>query len=532
MIGVLQKISRQEIRKMKRVVSMLVCVMLCCFAFAGCNDAKAAKNTETNCVVSTYNGGYGMDAFKKVAAKFNEHYAEQGLTVTFDDGDPNLTNSSTVSQLQAGPKVTTTDLFLPGNVNFRYIVDQGSKFIAGYDCGLEDLTDILDMNVYGENVKYRDKVNPQFLDNCAIEKSDSIGYYTLPYMAGMSGFAYDAKLFEDNGWSVPKTTDELIALCDKMRNAKITPFVWASGAGYWDYPVYTWWRQMVTDEQYEDFWNGINSKGEQDISFINNAAQLRAFTIVEKLLGNTDNSHKYCMRYEHIEAQIALYTKSNKVAMMPTGDWLETEMKNVGMQSSDIGLFKYPMASDVRERKNLTTIENNAKLSDVISAIDENKNYTETKTATGIANLSESDYNEVKKMRSYMFSNGFMFTAMIPSYANAKDVAKKFILYMASDEAQQIFYNETHALLPYSATNLNTPSSPTRLQQYVIDNMNNATYISNQMPKNALFYRNGLTSWAENIEGHMGTTSSDKKNALAFQQYTYDYFAERLAGKI
>lgn len=517
---------------MKKIVSMLVCVALCCFAFAGCSTSKAAENTETNCVVATYNGGYGMDAFKKIAAKFNEHYADEGLTVTFDDGDPNLTNSSTVSQLQAGPKVTTTDLFLPGNVNFRYIVDQGAKFISGYDCGLEDLTDLMDMNVYGENVTYRDKVNSQFLDNCAVEKDGSTKYYTLPYMGGMSGFAYDAKLFEDNGWSIPNTTDELIALCDKMRNAGVTPFVWASGAGYWDYPVYTWWRQMVTDEQCDDFWNGINSRGEQDISFINNAAQLRAFTIVEKLLGNTANSHRNCMRYEHIEAQIALYTKSNKIAMMPTGDWLETEMKNVGMQSNDIGLFKYPVASDVRERKNLTTIASDEKLSAVISAIDGNKNYEETKTASGIADLSERDYNEVKKMRSYMFSNGFMFTAMIPSYANAKDVAKKFILYMASDEAQQIFYDETHALLPYSAAKLNTPSSPTRLQKYVIDNMIGSTYISNQMPKNALFYGNGLTSWAENIEGHMGTTSNDKKNALGFQQYTYDYFSERLAGQI
>ena len=509
---------------MKKVVSMLVCAVLSCCMFTGCGKAKV-KNTETNCVVATYSGGYGMSAFKKLGKRFNEIYADEGLTVTFDNGNPNLTDNLTRSQLQAGAKVTKTDLFLPGNVNYRYIVDQGSKFVSGYDCGLEDLTDLLDRKVYGENKTFGEKADPQFMDGCAIEKGGKTKYYTVPYMGGTSGFAYNAKLFEDNGWEVPNTTDELKALLPVIKAAGATPFVWASGTGYWDYAVYVWWRQLVTDEECDDFWNCIDKDGEQSLEvFEKSAKQYRAFKILEDLIYDTKNSHEDCMIYEHIDAQVALY-KSNKIAMMPTGDWLENEMRDIGYSSENIGMMKVPVASDILQVHNYQTIKDDATLSAVVKAIDNNEPRPQ--------GVSDDDFNAIKKIRGYMFSNGFMFTAMIPSYANAKDVAKKFLLFLASDEAQQIFYNETHALLPFSADNLQRPQEPTRLQRYVLDGIGKTTYISNAMPKNPLFYNNGLQSWMIDIEDYVGTNDKkDKKNAEQFQAMNYEYFKDRLKGQL
>lgn len=510
---------------MKKIVSILVCAAFCCFAFAGCGNT--VKDTENNCVVAIYDGGYGSEAFKKIGQKFNEHYADEGLTVTFKPADPNLTNASTLSQLSAGPKVTTTDLFLPGNANFRYMVDQGSKLVSGYDCGLEDLTDLLNQKVYGENKTFGEKVDPQFLDNCAIEKNGTTKYYTLPYMGGTSGIAYDAKLFEDNGWEVPRTTDELIALTKQIKADKCVPFVWTSGSGYWDYAVYAWWRQLVTDEECDDFWNCIED-GEESIEvFHNSPKQYRAFKILEDLIYDTSNSHADCMTLDHIRAQIALYTKSNKVAMMPTGDWLENEMKIAGYSSDDIGLMKVPVASDVLKVFTFSTIPDDATLSAVVAAVDDPVNNPKP------AGVSDGDFDRIKKIRSYTVSNGFLFNAIIPSYANAKDVAKKFLLYLASDEAQQIFYDETHALLPFSAENLVTPENPTRLQQAVLDRIGTTTYITNQMSKNPIFYNNGLNSWMDNIESYIGTTDkNDKKTALEFQQMNYEHYKTMLNGKL
>jgi len=50
-------------------------------------------------------------------------------------------------------------------------------------------------------------------------------YYSLPLSLNTTAVAYNRKLFQENGWEVPKTYDELIALCEKIQAAGMTPFV-------------------------------------------------------------------------------------------------------------------------------------------------------------------------------------------------------------------------------------------------------------------------------------------------------------------
>ena len=97
---------------------------------------------------------------------------------------------------------------------------------------------------------------------------------------------------------------------------------------------------------------------------------------------------------------------------------------------------------------------------------------------------------------------------------------------MASDEAQQIFYDETGALLPYSTEKLKTPENPTRLQKAVLDSLGKTTYISNKIQKNPIFYNTDLECWQNNIEGYIGTTSDDKMTALQFWTWNYEQYSE------
>ena len=178
-------------------------------------------------------------------------------------------------------------------------------------------------------------------------------------------------------------------------------------------------------------------------------------------------------------------------------------------------VYKNTITKDIIERYQLRSPE---KLSEVITAIDNN--------APKPADVSQEDFDAITKIRSYTNSNGFMFNAMIPVYANAKEVAKKFILYMASDEAQQIFFNETGALLPYSTAKLEKPANPTRLQQAVLDSIGKTTYISNRAPKTPIFYNTELESWHINIEGYIGTTEkADKMTAKQFWDWNYEEYS-------
>lgn len=515
----------------KRIVSLLlVCLGLSCTVLAGCNS-KEIPDTETNLIISLYEGGYGTAAFEKIADKFEEHYADDGYTVTIIP-DPALVGSSVVSRIQSGPQVTPTDLFLPGDVNYRQIISRGSNFIRGYDYALEELTDLFGQKVYGEDVTYGSKLDEQYADGCAIEVNGETKYFTVPFMGGISGLAYNSDLldglFGEDGWELPNTTDELYTLIGQIRTAGATPFVWASGTGYWDYCVYPWWRQLVTDEEAENFWNCIDEYGEVSAEVFKSQALLTAFTALQQCIGDTANSHPKSMTFTHIEAQMALYDTTNKVAMMPTGDWLENEMKYSGYEPGqvDIGLMKVPVISDViytydsigNKQFKYQTIQSDKKLSEVIAAIDANEPRPQE--------VSKEDFAAIEKIRSYTNSNGFLFNAMIPVYANAKEVAKKFLLYMASDEAQQIFYDETGALLPYSTEKLKTPENPTRLQKAVLDSLGKTTYISNKIQKNPIFYNTDLECWQNNIEGYIGTTSGDKMTAIQFWTWNYEQYSE------
>lgn len=61
--------------------------------------------------------------------------------------------------------------------------------------------------------------------------------YGLPRNTDVAGFYYNQKMFEENGWDVPQTYDELLALAGEISDAGITPLAMDGGDG-WPLAVY------------------------------------------------------------------------------------------------------------------------------------------------------------------------------------------------------------------------------------------------------------------------------------------------------
>lgn len=61
--------------------------------------------------------------------------------------------------------------------------------------------------------------------------------YGLPRNTDVAGFYYNQKIFEDNGWEVPTTYDELLALAGEMKEKDIVPLAMDGGDG-WPLAVY------------------------------------------------------------------------------------------------------------------------------------------------------------------------------------------------------------------------------------------------------------------------------------------------------
>ena len=50
------------------------------------------------------------------------------------------------------------------------------------------------------------------------------GTYSVPYVANAAGILYNRDMFEEHGWTIPETWDELLALCDEIKAEGILPF--------------------------------------------------------------------------------------------------------------------------------------------------------------------------------------------------------------------------------------------------------------------------------------------------------------------
>lgn len=61
--------------------------------------------------------------------------------------------------------------------------------------------------------------------------------YGLPRNSDVMAFFYNKKIFDDNGWTVPQTFDELLALCGKIKEKGLIP-VSMSGADKWPISIF------------------------------------------------------------------------------------------------------------------------------------------------------------------------------------------------------------------------------------------------------------------------------------------------------
>ena len=74
----------------------------------------------------------------------------------------------------------------------------------------------------------QDLSDQEFLSNVnesslEMTKQEDGGYYALPYSRNYIGVYYNQQIFEDNGIEIPTTWEEFLAVCDKLKEAGITP---------------------------------------------------------------------------------------------------------------------------------------------------------------------------------------------------------------------------------------------------------------------------------------------------------------------
>ncbi len=522
-------------KKAGRIASLFCILALACGLFAGCGGVK---DTEDNLVIESYLGGYGTEFLYRLKDRFEEIYPEKTVQIL---ESVSLMDPEFEAKIKAGPSNNPTDLFLGNAIDFNSYVAKGKQVLNGYDNVLEDLTDILDSSPYGESGKIRNKIIPEYLDFFTYEDG---GVYSLPWAGGVDGLVYNVDMFEENDWEVPRTTDKLAALADEIAatsaagGGKYVPFIWPGSIGYWETVHYTWWAQYESYEGYLDFFmtqtkdSDGNYTGTYTDAYFMQEGRYEAMAVLEQLIYGSKNSYEGSITLNHTNAQMYFLNTNNHIAMMPNGDWLENEMlENFPLGSVNIAIMKTPVISAIVDKLPKQSVQAVAAasggektaddvLDEVIAAIDRGD--------TSYPGIDAEDFDYIAQARRIVYSNGFNHNMMIPSYANAKELAKDFIRLMVSDEGLQIFYECTGSMLPYNCDYYdelqNDPSLTTfRSSKFAIFN-DDPLFMTRRHSISKPWYLTGLEPYSVYApESKIGGIKTDAVTASTFIESEIDW---------
>ena len=301
---------------MKKIIALLLALaMVMSLAACGASeapaapeapkaDAPAAPAEAATIKVAAIETAYGSQVWADVAAAFE---AETGIKVE-------LTTDKNLEDVLSGPMQ---------NGEFPDVVHLATGRPAGLTeqlvkaNALHPLTNTLSLTIPGETVKVSEKIAGGFTDNNIVAPYGDGVTYMAPMFYSPCGLFYNAKLFEEKGWTVPTTWDEMWALGDLAAAEGIALFTYPT-AGYYDAFMFALMNAVGGPE----FFNAITTYQEGAWDSAEGQALL---AILEKLATYT---------HENTPAQANNqdFTKNQQMPMdgralfMPNGTWITGEM--------------------------------------------------------------------------------------------------------------------------------------------------------------------------------------------------------------
>lgn len=428
-------------------------------------DGKDADNDQYTIECYLYSAGYGVDWFNACASEFMKRYPEYKIVA-----QESSSNTTLRKKLSLGSDFTA-DLLIVGD-NINGILAEGSSVYKGYPVIFENLDDVYNSVPLTDsgNVTMAQKMDSAVAQGnyqtVTINGSTESHYYAAPWTDGYNGLCYNVELFKAAGLtSEPRTTNELLSYCDTLKAHDIVPIIMSSADDYIEHLSWVWWAQYEGQEGIENFFycrESSDAYPSADGRIFDQTGYVEMFRVIEALLGN-NNVNAFCESFGYTDAQRYFLkgdkTKDEHGAIMPNGNWLENEM--IGTSTSEtianVSMMKTPIVSALVDKLSVwkeSTTYNAANLSadkkaqyDAIlcSLVD----YVDGVSATKPEGVTDDDVAIVRKARGY-YSGGGSATLAIPVYATAKEGAKKFISFMASDIAIDLYYRNTNGcFLPY-----------------------------------------------------------------------------------
>ena len=485
----------------KLIASALALAMILPMALTGCDNnggGNGGKVDSSVLQIGVENKGYGDEFARQLAQAFEAKTGIKTQVVKSNSSD------WTETALLSGAKNNDIDvIFDINNLAMKNLAT--AYYVDGCERAYADLSDIYDAPLEGYNSEktLEEMVFPYSLAACTWGGEDQ-GYgdgkqYFVTWASGVEGLVYNKSLFAKYGFSVPKTTDEMFAMMDKMKTLNngsyavndegysIYPFSFSGKANYLHYPQLVWWAQYDGIDAFNNILQGKDANGNYAAESQKTIGKLSSFTHVADML-SSDNQYvdPNSSSYSFTDAQV--FFLAEQAFMMSTGDWLEREMSTNFEGNMEIAFMRIPVNSDIIA--NCTSITSDAQLSEVISYIDGD-------TAEKPAYVSDEDLAYVRSARSMYCCEGNQHICYIPAYSNNIDAAKQFIQFMLSKEGQEIMLQYSYgnmAMLNVDPSQFNYYSQLSELQKSKLEIMQGnggATFVGKNYV-HPMYYAGGM----------------------------------------
>lgn len=161
--------------------------------------------------------------------------------------------------------------------------------------------------------------------------------YGLPRNTDIAGFYYNQKMFEDNGWEVPQTYDELLTLAGTIKAAGIAPLAMDGGDG-WPMAIYLSELMFKQSGDYQGKMADAIAKADFTDKAFQDATALLAESAAAGLFQNGYDSQDY-------GTAMNLFT-NGQAAMFYMGSWEASMALNQDIPEeirSNIRVFSMPM---------------------------------------------------------------------------------------------------------------------------------------------------------------------------------------------
>ncbi|HUJ09509.1 MAG TPA: extracellular solute-binding protein [Verrucomicrobiae bacterium] len=297
---------------MRRTRSPLLLAVIACLLVSVCSAEPPPKEIE----IAIFAGGYGLKFFEDAARQFEKQ--RPGVRVNLY-GDPRINDKVRVRVLE-GTYPNATDAY--GLPWFNLI--KGGKVL--------DLAQAMEGPNWEGDAKWKDSFLPGALD----QWRDGDHIWAVPFAYATYAIFYNKRMFREHGWKIPRTWDELFALCDQVKRAGVAPFAFPG--------VYMYYADMILNAAH---YNLVGPKDYMRFQMLEPGTRSdprykRAAATVQRLA--MEDFQNGWEGMSHTAAQLQFF--QGHTAMMANGSWLVSEMQDKIPEDFELGAFRFPVYAD------------------------------------------------------------------------------------------------------------------------------------------------------------------------------------------